>query len=812
MTYVRSLQGMEKIQDPSEIRNKYLCGCCPRNCVPRYKLGRKVSKMIPKVDELLSKREGFDKNVEITYKPPFKPMDEMPFVETVGLELMVDNVWNSLEDKNVGIIGLYGMGGVGKTTLMKRIHHELGKRKHEFDLVLWVVVSKDDDISKVMNDIRNRLGIRDEFWNRSSEDQRVAKIYQILKQKRFVLMLDDLWGKLELERVGVPHPKETNCRSKVMLTTRSEDICDKMQAHKKFKVECLPEEEAFDLFSRKVGEETLKCHMKIPKQAKKVAKECRGLPLALITVASAMAGVKRVESWRQAKKDLRSSPWIASDLEKDVFYILKFSYDRLPDDTHKKCFLYCALYPEDYAIKVDDIIDRWIGEGFLGKKNIYDMCDKGQSIIEKLKLSCLIEDAMADIFQWWPRIKMHDVMRDMALWLACDQDRNRDKVVVEGGALEMYSKRMDVVEGISVIGVRGMWQVPACPNLLTLCLQNIEDNADFSNLQIMTNLKVLDLSNNRHIKHLPIEIGMLINLEFLNLSRISTQIQLPIELKNLEKLRVFLMKDTFTSSNILELLESLKLLQVLRLGYGRRIGGESYDERAKKEATLIDKLECLLELEELCINLKTIKGMHKLLNSTKLQGCLRNIWLNFIEEPIEMESLLASWSEVEHLEVITLQYLYNIKEPSSITYTCDLEMLREVEINGCDSITHLTWLRYAPLLEILRVRNCNSMEELVKGGQDEDVGMDLFSNLRYLELSLLLKLESIHNRALPLPSLKFIGIIGCDNLRKLPLNSNSAKDTLIEITGESEWWNNLEWEDPATEDLLRSKFKPFDRV
>ncbi|RHN52540.1 putative P-loop containing nucleoside triphosphate hydrolase [Medicago truncatula] len=89
------------------------------------------------------------------------------------------------------------MAGVGKTTLMKRIHNELGKREHSFDLVLWAVVSKDCDINRlntIMTDISRRLGIDGTLWKESSRDQRVAKIY--------VLMLDDLWGKLELQAIG----------------------------------------------------------------------------------------------------------------------------------------------------------------------------------------------------------------------------------------------------------------------------------------------------------------------------------------------------------------------------------------------------------------------------------------------------------------------------------------------------------------------------------------------------------------------------------------------------------------------------------
>ena len=113
---------------------------------------------------------------------------------------------------------------------MKRIKSEFGKREHSFDIALWAVVSKDFDINKIMTDINNRLGIDESLWKRSSQEQRVAKIHERLKGKKFVLMLDDLWRKLELEGIGVPVPKESNNISKVVFTTRIKDVCAKMKA------------------------------------------------------------------------------------------------------------------------------------------------------------------------------------------------------------------------------------------------------------------------------------------------------------------------------------------------------------------------------------------------------------------------------------------------------------------------------------------------------------------------------------------------------------------------------------------------------
>ncbi|KAK7362918.1 hypothetical protein VNO77_05043 [Canavalia gladiata] len=219
-----------------ETQSKCLKGCCPKNCSSSYKLGKKVVKMQKQVDELVANGRCFaDKNGIVALKLPSKSVEEMPLGETISLDKMVNDVWSCLEDENVGILGLYGMGGAGKTTLMKRIHNELGKRKHCFEVVLWVVVSKDLDTHKIMNDIRNRLGIKDEIWNGLSSDRRAAKIHEVLQKKKYVLMLDDLWERLELNKVGVENPKNDKYESKIVFTTRSRDVCLKCKLRRNLK-------------------------------------------------------------------------------------------------------------------------------------------------------------------------------------------------------------------------------------------------------------------------------------------------------------------------------------------------------------------------------------------------------------------------------------------------------------------------------------------------------------------------------------------------------------------------------------------------
>ncbi|MBA0598609.1 hypothetical protein Gorai_008365, partial [Gossypium raimondii] len=82
-----------------------------------------------------------------------------------------------------------------------------------------------------------------------------------------------------------------------------------------------------------------------------------------------------------------------------------------------------------------------------------------------------------------------------------------------------------------------------------------------------------------------------------------------------------------------------------------------------------------------------------------------------------------------------------------------------------------------------------------------------FLKLETLYLSCLPKLKSIYWDALPFPCLKLIHIGGCRELKKLPLNSNSAKGNPLSIEGSKDWWARVEWENEATRDAVLPSFK-----
>lgn len=104
-----------------EKRKKCFGGLCTKNCRSSYKLGKLVAKKQKVLRDLLV-RSHFN---QIAYRPANARVEERPMDRVVGFESAFEEAWGSVEDGNVRIIGLFGMGGVGKTTLLTKIHNEL---------------------------------------------------------------------------------------------------------------------------------------------------------------------------------------------------------------------------------------------------------------------------------------------------------------------------------------------------------------------------------------------------------------------------------------------------------------------------------------------------------------------------------------------------------------------------------------------------------------------------------------------------------------------------------------------------------------
>ena len=545
------------------IEEKRFCGSCyPKHCISSYTLGKKVVRKLQQVAALMSDGR-FEVVADIV--PP-AAVEEIPIGTTVGLESTFDRVWRCLGEEHVGMIGLYGLGGVGKTTLLTQINNHFLKTSHNFDVVIWVVVSKTPNLDEVQNEIWEKVGFCDDKWKSKSRHLKAKDIWKALNEKRFVMLLDDLWEQMNLLEVGIPPPHQQN-KSKLIFTTRSLDLCGQMGAQKKIDVKSLAWKDSWHLFQKYVGEDTLNSDPEIPEQAEIVARECCGLPLVIITIGRAMASKVTPQDWKHAIRVLHTSASKFPGMGDPVYPRLKYSYDSLPTKIVQSCFLYCSLFPEDFSIDKEALIWKWICEGFLDEYDDMDGAkNQGFSIISTLIHARLLEEPLDT-----NSVKLHDVIRDMALWITGEMGEMKGKFLVQTRADLTQAPefvKWTTAERISLMHnrIEKLAGSPTCPNLSTLLLDLNRDLRMISNgfFQFMPNLRVLSL-NGTNITDLPPDISNLVSLQYLDLS--STRIlRFPVGMKNLVKLKRLELACTFELSSIPRgLISSLSMLQTINL-------------------------------------------------------------------------------------------------------------------------------------------------------------------------------------------------------------------------------------------------------
>ncbi|ESQ29318.1 hypothetical protein EUTSA_v10023258mg [Eutrema salsugineum] len=776
---------------PVELKKLCLCGLSSKSVCSSYKYGKKVFLLLKEVKKL--KSEGNFK--EVTEPVLRSAVEERPTGPTIGQETMLEKAWKRLMEDGVGIMGLHGMGGVGKTTLFKKIHNkftEIGR----FDVVIWVVVSQGATISKLQDDIAKNLHLCDGEWKNKSESDKAINIHRVLKGKRFVLMLDDIWEKLDLEAIGVPFPtRENGC--KVAFTTRSREVCGRMGDHEPMKVDCLGQEEAWKLFKSKVGDNTLSRDPAIVELAKKVAKECCGLPLALVVIGETMSSQTTVQEWELAVDVLSRSAAEFFDMENKILPILKYSYDSLAGEHIKSCFLYCALFPEDYEIDKGDLIKYWMCEGFIGEHQSYKRAvNKGYEVLGTLIRSNLLTEQPDRI----GLVVMHDVVREMALWIASESF-----FVQAGVGLHETPKVKNwrAVRRMSLMRneVKEIKCSSKCSELTTLLLQkNKLKNLSGEFIGSMQKLVVLDLSLNLAFEKLPKQISKLASLQYLNLWGTSIK-QLPVGFQELKKLIHLDLSYTYSLRSISGI-SKLSSLRILKLRFSKVDG----------DVSMLEELQPLEHLQVLEITISTELGLKHILGDPRLANCINSLGIRgFKEKPFNMSSLLS----MENLSVLHVDGSHvsaidtyikcrgsktdssHLHNPTSPCFT----NLSVVTIYSCHGIKDLTWLLLSPNLTRLRISRSEEVEEIINKEKATNLArITPFQKLEYLFLDNLPELESIYWSPLPFPSLRDIEVDYCPKLRKLPFDATSVPrlDGFGISMVPEEQKTELEWEDEDT--------------
>ncbi|KAL6288646.1 hypothetical protein ACE6H2_006156 [Prunus campanulata] len=299
----------QELETKVNMQRRCLYGLCP-SLKSRYSLSRKAKKIAQRVLDL-KLDEGLSNNV--ANPAPLQQLGSIISSEGFkGFESRKDvmnDVLSALRNEKTRIIGICGMGGVGKTTMVREIIKRLQGPNKLFDDVVISTVSATVSIRKIQAEIAESLDMK---LVEESESIRAQRLHERIKQKKILIILDDVWSELKLQDVGIPFgvgptTNQIHERCKILLTSRNEEVCKVMGCKDDiFRVQVLNKEEAWELFRATIGE-SMDNDPEWLRIAELIVDECKGLPIAIITVGKALLSSKGKHEWLTALQELKNS-------------------------------------------------------------------------------------------------------------------------------------------------------------------------------------------------------------------------------------------------------------------------------------------------------------------------------------------------------------------------------------------------------------------------------------------------------------------------------------------------------------------------
>ncbi|KAK1583172.1 hypothetical protein Q3G72_021542 [Acer saccharum] len=754
-------------------------GCCHMwhlDWRSRHRLSRLAMKKTAEIVEHLPKGK-FENGISF----PGRPADlrSLPTSDFVPLETMskaIHSIINMLKDEKNKIIGVHGSGGIGKTTLMKQVVKQVDKEIH-FDKVLLVRVTQTPNLTRIQDEIAKFLGFEIEG---DVEYQRAATLSQRLKRcKTVLIILDDLWEKLDLAKVGIPYGDEhKGC--KVVVTSRFEDVCNKMESDKNIQIEELSEKDRLKLFKIKAG---LPDSNAFDRASEEVVRQCGKLPNAIVIIGGALRN-KPVKEWNEAIKKERDSATITVEgIPEEMVLCVTLGCLQLKEEA-KSCLQFSCLFPAYYHVSMEElVIHGLVDRLFPGAESLEEVWNKMDSVVAELKSSNLL---LVDDKEGYYR--MHDDTRKVVKFIA-------NNLMAEAGLRKGWPEKEDLREcrklslmdsNVTLLPA----DQPECPQLTTLFLQNniFEDiptcfferttnqqNAGFSEVASLAHLTVLYI----HVKNTNV-----LSIDFDNPWR------------NLKRFRICVNDDYWDIAST----KSMHLKNLTNpLAYWVKL--------------LLQKTEYLTFTRS-----RNLEDIGKI----DVQGLTR--WISFHLRACSINRVFSSglYATVSNLEDLHVEYCYSLKEVFYLEEIeeerCGLTRLRELilvglpklmsiwkgnhaiaelqnlkmmKVKDCGKLRNIfskTLAQKLHTLEHLAILKCGSLEVIVSNDNAEVGGeavqqMDLstvpplffFPNLQKLLISKCNKMRSV----LPLTIVQ-----GLNLLEELTVDSCNQVERIITASGE----------------------------
>ncbi|XP_052135663.1 disease resistance protein RGA5-like [Oryza glaberrima] len=264
------------------------------------------------------------------------------------------------------VVSIVGCGGLGKTTLANQVYKEING---QFDCKAFVSMSQKPDMRKILMDLLSQI-LRNGSPMCFDEQRLIDKLREFLKDKRYLIVIDDIWSTSAWEIVKSAFP-DNNLRSRIITTTRIMDVAKSCSANLQeyvYTIKPLNHQDSSKLFFKKIFPSGCGVPQHLKEVSNAILKKCGGLPLAILIIAGLLASKYsyRKDEWEAVHNSIGSELGKNHTLE-GFRRILMLSFYDLPHDL-KTCFLYLSIFPEDDLIVRKQLVWKWVAEGFIRKE------------------------------------------------------------------------------------------------------------------------------------------------------------------------------------------------------------------------------------------------------------------------------------------------------------------------------------------------------------------------------------------------------------------------------------------------------------
>nr|UBY07551.1 NBS-LRR disease resistance protein [Dasypyrum villosum] len=743
----------------------------------RFAMSRKLKGVLNKIKELVEEMKTFGlenfvnpEQRQHPWRQTHSKLDESTEIFGRGDDKkgVVKLLLEQQDQRNVQVLPIFGMGGLGKTTLAKMVYNDQ-EVKHHFQLKIWHCVSDNFDVIAILKSIielaindlpeKEKALARQGGWCMSGNIELLQKkLDEVIGRKRFLLVLDDVWN--EEKRTWDDELKPLLCSvggqgSVIVVTCRSKKVASIMCTIKPHELAFLCEEDSWELFSNKAFSSGVEEQAELVIIGRCIVNKCGGLPLALKTIGGLLSSKQHIE---ESKAIEESNIGDNVGGKHEVMPILKLSYKHLSSEM-KQCFAFCALFPKDYEMQKDMLIQLWMANGFIQEEGTMDLTQKAEFIFHELLWRSFLQEMKVkdDIYYGvYETIvcKMHDLMHDLA------KDVTNECVTIEElmeqKALVKYARHLQLekVKKSEVFNGKTSLRTLLAPSrthqdlkwlphvslraLQSVCTSFKAENAnhlrylDLSSCSVdarllhsiclLYNLQTLRLNDCSELQQLPedmmVSLGKLIHLYLFGCHKLERMPRNIGQLKNLRTLTTFIV-DTRDGCGVEELKDLRHLSNRMELYNLRKIKSAKH----AKEANLHQK-----------------QNLSELLFS----WCLRR-FDDPENEACNGEEVLQSLEPHSKMQILELYGYGGLEIPQWMREPQMFHCLRKLIIANCSRCKNIPAVWLSPSLEYLQLVNIDKLKTLCDNlcieGRACSTPLQLFPKLKQMILEELCSLE-----------------------------------------------------------------------